>query len=65
MVGSGLKACREMQYFLLSIGKQTRPRSLTQYSGDLSIMLGTGDSRRQHHRMTSEPLSRLAMSVGS
>ena len=50
MVGAALNALREMQYFLSGTGELTRSRSLTQHTGDLSIMLGTGHSRRLHHR---------------
>ena len=46
MVGAALKAFREMQYLLSGTGELTRSRSLTQHTGDLSIMLGTGHSRR-------------------
>src|SRR6516225_5120415 len=50
MVGAALKALREMQYFLSGTGELTRSRSLTQHTGDLSIMLGTGHSRHVSHK---------------
>ena len=50
MVGSTLKACREMQYFPPGIGELTRPRSFTQHAGKISIILGTWHGRRLYHR---------------
>src|SRR6516164_1526136 len=50
MVGAALKALREMQYFLSGTGELTRSRSLTQHTGDLSIMLGTGHVRSLPHK---------------
>jgi hypothetical protein len=49
MVGAALKALRKIQYFLPGTGELTRFRGLTQHAGDLSIMLGTGHSRRVYH----------------
>ena len=49
MVGAALKALREMQYFLTGTDELARSRCFAQHASDLSIMLGTGHSRRPHH----------------